>query len=119
MSSKVIHWAYLFNQESHRESFVEQPQFTLLALLVIGIAKNTPVEQCPVHVSNHGSDVTRAIRTLWRVGILDGFQICHDRRVEIHGISLVEGVNLAPRGDFDLGTFRSNVATQIRFLTLG
>jgi hypothetical protein len=98
--------AYLFSQESHRESFIKQPQFSLLALLIIRITKDAPIEQRPVDVSNHGPDVTRTIRTLWGSRILDGLEVCRHRRVEIHRIAFVKGVDLAARGNLNLGTFK-------------
>jgi hypothetical protein len=58
-------------------------------------------------IGNHGSDVTRAVGGFGSRGVLDGVEVGGHRRMEVHRISFVEGVDLAPWGDGDLQTVRS------------
>ena len=55
-----------------------------------------------MHVSDHGPDVPRAVRVLAVCGELDALEVVCDRRVEVAGVALVEGVDLASGWDSDL-----------------
>jgi len=98
-TTRILH---LFNQESHRESLIQKPQFSLLTLLIARVAKDPAIKKCPMHISHHGSDVASTIWTLWRRRVFDRFQICSDGRMEIHRVPFVERINLAASRNFDL-----------------
>ena len=100
----VVRWnkeLHLFSQERHRERLVEQSQLSALALLVIRIAEDPPVKQSSVNIRHHGTDVSRAVG-LARCGVFDGLEVFGHRRVEVHRVSLIEGVDLAAGWDGDL-----------------
>ena len=93
---------HLFCQKRHRERLVQQPQFTLLTLLIIRIPKDPSVKKRSMHVCDHTPDVPRAVRRLAVLRVLDAVQVVHDGFVEVARIPLVEGVDLASGGDSDL-----------------
>lgn len=55
-----------------------------------------------MHVRDHGADVPRAVGRLAVCGVLDAVQVVVHGLVEVHRVALVEGVDLASRGDLDL-----------------
>ena len=57
-----------------------------------------------MHVGDHGADVARGIGRLAVRGVLDGVEVVDDGLVEVHGVALVEGVDLPSWGDLDLCT---------------
>lgn len=53
-------------------------------------------------IGNHRSDVPGAVGGLGWVGELDGFEICIHGWVEVHGIALVERVDLSACRNLDI-----------------
>jgi len=95
---------YLFCNVGHGECLVEKPEFTVLALLVVGVTENTTVQQCSVYIRHHGPDVPSRV---WRLALrreLDRVEIVDYWWVEVDRVSFVEGVNLSSRRDLDLRT---------------
>ena len=62
---------YLLGEVGHGESLVEKSEFSVLALLVIGVTENTTVQECSVNIGNHGPDVPSRVRRLARWWELD------------------------------------------------
>lgn len=81
--------ASLLGEERHREGLVKHPQFTILALLVIRVAKDTAVQQRSVNIGNHGTDVPRRVR-LAILRVLDAVEVVVGRGVEVQRVSFVE-----------------------------
>lgn len=93
-------WTNLFNQETHWESFIQHSQFPIFTLLVIWITKDTSIQQCPVDIGDHGTDISSRIG--FTVGwVLDGFEVLVAWLVEMHRVAFVEGVDFAPGGNLD------------------
>jgi hypothetical protein len=53
--------ANLFGEEGHYVAFVKKAQLSVFGLLVVGVSKNTAVQQRAVDVGNHTSDVASAV----------------------------------------------------------
>lgn len=53
-------------------------------------------------ISHHGTDVTRAVGRFAAFWVLEGVEILDDGLVEVFGVALVEGVNLAASWQSDL-----------------
>lgn len=94
--------ARLLREQRHRERLVQHAQLAALALLVVRVPEDPAVDQRPVHVGDHRADVARAVRRAARGGVLDAVEVLRDGLVEVHRVALVEGVDLAAGGDFDL-----------------
>lgn len=90
----------LLSEERHGEGLVKHSQFTILALLVIRVAKDTAIQQRSVNIGNHGTNVPRRVG-LAILGILDAVEVVVGRGVEMQRVSFVERIDLASRGDFD------------------
>ena len=71
--------------------------------------QDTAVEQRPVHVRYHGTDVSRTVRRLAIGRVFDALQVLVDRLMEVHRVPFVERVDLAPRRDLDLSRSSGNV----------
>ena len=93
---------YHASQECHGEGLVEHTKLSALRLLVIGVTENAAVEQRPVYVCHHRTDVPRAVGRLAIGGVFDALQVLVDRLMEVHRVPFVEGVDLATRRDLDL-----------------
>lgn len=65
-SSRVLGGSYLLGEVGHGEGLIEKPEFTVLALLVIGITENAAIQQCSVDISHHGPDIPSRVRRLAR-----------------------------------------------------
>ena len=100
------HTSRLLREERHGERLVEQPQLSALALLVVGVAEDAAVQQCAVYVCDHGADVTRRVWLAVR-GVLDAVEVLDDRLVEVHRVTLVEGVYFPSWRDLDLQSAKS------------
>lgn len=76
-------------------------QLTILALLIIGVSKDTTVKQSPMHIRNHRTDISRRVRftILWE---FDTLQITRDGRVKVHGVSFVERVDFTSGWNLDI-----------------
>lgn len=55
-----------------------------------------------MNIGNHGTDIPSAIGCFGRCWVLDGFEVGVYRWVEIHGISFIKRVDLAPRRNLNL-----------------
>jgi hypothetical protein len=94
--------AYLLCQESHRECLIKQTQLARFTLLVIGVSEYPTIEQCTVNIGNHGTDVSCTVWGFGWIGEFDGVEIVDDGWVEVHGVTLIEGVDLSAGGYLDL-----------------
>lgn len=81
---------YLLSQKCHRECLVKQPELPVLTLLVVGIPKDATVEERPMYISNHTSDISCGIRRFPGRRILDAVEVVDGRSVEIQRIPLIE-----------------------------
>lgn len=93
--------AGLLGKEGHGEGLVEHTELAVLALLVVGVAEDTSVEESTVHVGDHGSNVTGRVG-LAVGGELDGLEVLEGGGVEVERVTLVERVDLATVGDADV-----------------
>jgi hypothetical protein len=75
---------HLLGQESHGKCFVQESQFAILALLVVGVTKDAAIEQCAMHVGDHGSNVSGGIWSLVLVGgKFDRVEIVDNGRIKV------------------------------------
>ena len=51
----------LFDDHGHRVGFIEQSQFSLCPIICGWVEKDTTLEQCPMNVGHHGSDVSTGV----------------------------------------------------------
>jgi len=98
----IVGELYLLDEVGHGECLVKKPEFTALVLPVVGVTKNTTIQQRSVNISHHGPDIPSRIWRLARRRELNRVEIVDHRWVEVDRISFVEGVNLSPRRDLDL-----------------
>lgn len=74
---------YLLDQKGHRECLIEQPELPVLTLLVIWIAENATIEQCPMYIGDHTSDISSGIRGFAGGRKLDAVEVVNGGRVEM------------------------------------
>jgi hypothetical protein len=85
---------------------------TILALLVIRVPKDTAVQQRPVDIGHHRTDVPRRIRLA--VGrVLDRLEVLDRGGVEVERVALVERVDLASGRDLDVGVGEDELAQRL------
>lgn len=53
------HAARLLSEHRHRERLVQDPELAALALLVVRISEDPAVQECAVHVCDHGPKTRR------------------------------------------------------------
>lgn len=85
----------LLRKKRHGERLIQQPQLSLLTLLIIGISEDPAIEQRSVHICDHRSDVARAVGRAPVRGVLDAVEILDNWFVEVHRVALVERIDLA------------------------
>lgn len=93
---------YLLGEVGHWEGLVEKPEFTALALLVIGVTEDTAVQKSSMNIGNHGSDIPSRVWRLARGRELNRVKVVSHRWVEVDRVSFIERVDLSPRRDLDL-----------------
>ena len=81
---------YLLGQKSHRKCLVKQPELPVLALLVRRVPKYATIEQRPVHIGDHASNISRGIRGFAGRWKLDTVEVVDGRRVEVQRIPLIK-----------------------------
>ena len=89
-NKRVPHCTYLLGQKGHRECLVKQPELPALTLLVNWVPENATIEQCPMYIRDHTSDISRRIRGFARGRELDAVEVVNGGRVEMQRIPLVE-----------------------------
>lgn len=84
----------VLEDHSHRSALVQNSELALGALLVCGVGEDTSVQQRPVGVCNHGTDVSRAV---WLSALL----LWHLERVAplVHRVGPEDRVTLVDRVD--------------------
>jgi|SRR6266436_4373879 len=81
---------YLLSQKGHRECLVKHPELPILALLVIRIPEDATIEQRPMYISDHTSDISRRIRGFPGRWKLDAVEVVNGGRAEMQRIPLIE-----------------------------
>ncbi len=90
----------ILKDHGHGGTFVKNSQFPLGALLVCWIGEDASVQQCPVGVCHHTSDIPSAIRFPFLLnGILQAVEILLHRFFPVHAVSLIDTVNGARLGE--------------------
>lgn len=90
----------VLKNHGHGGTFVKNPQFPLGALLVCRVGEDASVQQCPVGVCHHTSDIPSAIRfAVLLNGILQAVEILLHRLFPVQAVSLVDAVNGAGLGE--------------------
>jgi len=85
---------------------------TILALLVIGVTKDTTVQQSSVNISHHGSDISR--RVWLSVGrVFNALEVRDDGWVKVHRVSLVERVDLSSGWNFDVRVGKDKLSERL------
>jgi hypothetical protein len=84
------HITYLLGQKGHRKCLVKQPELPVLALLVRRIPKDATIEQRPVYISDHASNISRGIRGFAGRWKLDTVEVVDGRRVKVQRIPLIK-----------------------------
>jgi hypothetical protein len=74
---------YLLGQKGHRKCLVKQPKLPVLALLVVWIPEDATIEQGPMYISDHTSDISRGVRGFAGGWKLDTIEVLNGRRVEM------------------------------------
>jgi hypothetical protein len=97
----------LFENHGHGTTLVQNTQLALGSLLVGRVGEDATVEQCPVCIRNHGSDVTSRVRLL---GILDGFNPLLGRHVPVLAVAFVARVDATLLGNLHVGVGENELA---------
>mmetsp|Transcript_31236 Transcript_31236/g.42144 ORF Transcript_31236/g.42144 Transcript_31236/m.42144 type:complete len:232 (-) Transcript_31236:345-1040(-) len=92
----------LLHDHCHGESLVEHAQLALGILVVRRVQIDPTVQDGPVNVGDHGSDVTRGIRLGALFILVDD---CRDCLVPVRAVALVAAVDLlaSTRGQLNVG----------------
>jgi hypothetical protein len=93
---------YLLGKVGHGEGLVKKPEFSVLALLVIGVTEDTAVQKRSMNISYHGPDVPSRVWRLARGRELDRVEVVGHWWVKVDRVSFVEGVDLSSTRDLDL-----------------
>ena len=68
--TRARHTASLFDDHGHGQALVEQAQLSFRGLLVRRVQKDASVEDRPVHIRDHGTDIASGVRLALR-GVLE------------------------------------------------
>jgi hypothetical protein len=123
---------HLLNEVGHGETLVQKTKLSSLGLLVLGVAKDSSVQQCSVDIGDHGANVTSAVG-LARGGELDRVEVLghgpsdgrvssalerrKDREgslVEVESVTLVERVDFSTRGDANVGVGKDELSNSLQ-----
>lgn len=97
----------LLEDHGHRTTLVQNTQLALGSLLVGGVGEDAAVQQCPVRICNHGSDVTCGVRLL---AVLDGITPLLGGNVPVLAVTLVARVDAALLGHLHVGVGENELA---------
>lgn len=93
----------VFKQHSHGRAFVQNTQLTLGGLLVGRVSEDTTVEQCPVSISHHATNVASTVRLLALGGELQRVEVSVGPLLPVAAVTLVDGVDGALGGEGHVG----------------
>ena len=74
------------------------------------VHKDTPILECAVHISHHGSNITSTQGRLslrWELAL---FHVLRDRLIPVLGISLVDGEDFPSGGNFHVGVCENELS---------
>ena len=97
----------LLEDHGHGTTLVQDTQLALGSLLVGGVGEDATVQQCPVCICNHGSNVTRGVRLL---AVLDGLNPLLGGNVPVLAVTLVARVDAALLGHLHVGVGEDELA---------
>ena len=97
----------LLEDHGHGTTLVQNTQLALGSLLVGGVGEDAAVQQCPVRICNHGSDVTCGVRLL---AVLDGITPLLGGNVPVLAVTLVARVDAALLGHLHVGVGEDELA---------
>jgi hypothetical protein len=97
----------LLEDHGHRTTLVENTQLALGSLLVGRVGEDATVQQCPVCIRNHGSNVTGRVRLL---GVLDGLNPLLGRHVPVLAVAFVARVDATLLGNLHVGVSEDELA---------
>lgn len=80
----------ILEDESHGRTLVEDTELALGALLVGGVSKDTSVQKSSVSISNHGTDVTRAVRLAVLLGSLERVEVVDGLVLPVQRVTLID-----------------------------
>lgn len=105
--------ARVLEEHRHGCTFVQNTQLTLGTLRVGRVREDTAVQQGPVGVRNHGTDVPGAVGLLALAGELEAVEVLVAPLVPVHAVALVDGVDGALRGQLHVGVGEDELAQRV------
>jgi hypothetical protein len=84
------HITYLLSQKGHRKCLVKQPELPVLALFVVWIPEDATIEQRPMYISDHTSNIPCGIGGFARRREFDAVEVVGGRAVKKQRIPLIE-----------------------------
>ena len=82
-NKRVLQITYLLGQKGHRECLIKYPELPVLTLLVMWIPEDATIEQRPMYISDHTSNISRRIRGFAGGRKLDAVEVVNSGRVEM------------------------------------
>lgn len=110
MSSRSDIRLTIFKHHGHRSTLVQNSKLALGCLLVGGVSKDTTVQQCPVGISHHGSDISGTVRLAVTLGVLQRVEVLLGVVLPVSRVTLVTRVDGAALGDLHVGVGEDELA---------
>jgi len=104
--------AGLLDDHSHWEALVQQSQLALTRLLVGRVGEQPAIKNRAVHVGNHGADIPRRVR-LALLGELERVEKVLRRLVPVHGVALVDRIDVAELGHAQTGVRQNELPERV------
>lgn len=85
--------ACVLKEHSHGSTLVEDTQLALAALGISRVGENTAVEESPVGIGHHATNITRAVGLLALAGVLQRVEVLVHPVIPVHAVTLVDRVD--------------------------
>lgn len=93
----------VLEKHSHGGTLVEDTQLALAALGISRVGEHTTVEESPVGIGHHATNITRAVRLLAVTGVLQRVEVLVHPVIPVHAVTLVDRVDGPLGGKLHVG----------------